>query len=396
METTPMAGNPDPLAAVATDLTLENAAEAVIATEQALRRQAAEEYLGLIQYLYQLAREESPTLTLEQLTLELVEQRNAGRLLRKSSAALATLKGCEPKTMRAALITALNLFQHGPQLLQKLHAGVISRATAQTAANKLKSLRLPDPKKQADGQPWEPADLKDATADILDGKTRLGHSLEDLAAEELTETDFATRATAALEQHHPHDAGQRHRAALARRHVRISACGDGMGRLELYDAADTIRQIADRLAASAQRNASGTGSQNDGRTRTQVEADTLTDLILGSGDAGDRKQQGSATASRPSVFVLTSLTDFMSAGGHVSDEFREFIDRHFPHLSKHVSTAAKPAPEMPKGPTLAETRILGTALRPHADALAATLLNAGLFQVIITEPATGYPIGIGG
>lgn len=405
--------SPHALTALTTGTTVEDAAGLLEAAERALRKHAAAEYLALVQYLFAAARAEQPDLAPEQLTLAYLERTKRGRLLRQAANALAPIKGADPAQLRAQLVDAVNLYQHAPELLTKLHQGHVSLAKARAAAAKLKALRLPHPERKPGGGTWEPEELARSTEDIAASKTELGQALTSLVDRDLSDADFAEQAAAHLEEVHPEDAVQRHATALSRRHIRINGCPDGMGKLTLFDSAAKIQQIGNLLQGIAQRQSRGSRQAAEGgthtadaspRTRAQLEADALTELLLpGSARSSDKatEQEGhrtvgaaSATVSRPVTYIMTSLTEFLRLGGTASPQFQAFLREYDPELFKNRGTNAAPHGTTPAKPH--RTRVLGSPLQPDAASLAALMLQSAILKIIVTAPVSGYPIGLGG
>ncbi len=400
---------------------LEAIVDRIEATERLARRTAAESYLHAFHYLLATARQDRPRCTAAELTPYFLQHVDKGKLLRKTTPGYAQLRGITEKKASSFLQLAVNLKQHAPQLLQRLHAGDIPAELVRTAAEKLKSVTPPRPDRDPAGQPWPPRAHQEALAETEGAKDNLGRELTQLAQPGIPEQDFLTRAGKLREEHHPHAAATRHRAAWRRRHLRVVPLADGMSRLEAMIASEDAESIVDRIrrrAAAIQRN-----SPQD-RTKTQLEADTFVAELKtqrtgrdnrtspapgcapGTSPAPEAAPIGSgATPSRGvTVFLECSFETWIRAGGLLAEgqlEFmRDYDSELFELASRNREFQLTPPSRRPSKhpPGVLQSTARATDLgsgRPISTELTAALLpQATMMQAIITHPATGYPIGL--
>lgn len=378
------------------------------ATEKLARRAAAESYLNGFHYLLATMKAEHPTFSAAELTPYFIQHVDKGKLLRKATPAYAQLRGITEKKAANALHHAVNLIQHAPQLLQRLHDGEIPAELVQAAGQKLKSVTPPHPKRNPAGQPWTPEEHQEALAETDDAKDLLGDQLTDLARPGIPEQDFLNQAGKLREQHHPQPASERHASAAKRRYVHIVPAADGMSRLEALIAADDAAQIAERLKHRA---AASQQATPEGRTRTQIEADLLVADLTGTGRstaAEPPESQASAEYAQPAktitVFLEYTFEDWIRTGGMIAEGQLEFLRDYKPELFEeanrnrqfHLTPPSRRRGKHPPGVlgSGAHATVVGTGQQLSTELSAALLPQAAMMQAIITHPVTGYPIGL--
>ena len=109
------------------------------------------------------------------------------------------------------------------------------------------------------------------------------------AAEGQTRAQFSVRARRLREKQYPESIPERHRSAFEQRRVTLDKDADGMSWLSAFLPAPEAQQIHTALSTAAQ----GEQAAGDPRTRDQLRADILTQLLMG----GRSGQQGGPVAS---------------------------------------------------------------------------------------------------
>ncbi|MFC0582556.1 HNH endonuclease signature motif containing protein [Micrococcoides hystricis] len=432
---TNVASTDDGIATTATTTDpLERASAELQALEQDRRALAAKHYRHLFDFALAYVRHSKPQTSAQQLTVPWLEEHDAGVLLRKMLAELARVTGTTDRTARQHIVAAVNLVQHGAELLNKLERGEISVPIAEAAAAQLKSIASPKKKHAPDGSAWEPGQYQEQVAEHEDAKGKLGRQLSELASTAPDDQDFRDQAAQARNEHHPQPPAQRHRRARANRYVRISSAADGMGRLEAFLSSADLTQLERKLAAATKHlRARGLST---GRTMRQLQADVFTDLLLAEDTAEDNisenqqpdseetapvpaapvglvpsQQPPTSGGTRPRISVQThllvtvSFEQLVALGGTVDERTLGFLKSAYPELydramrNRRASRQGKknrhrpPPPDAPD--TDAHATVLGSAEPLSAPASAQAVAEAESVHIILTDPITGYPLGTG-
>ncbi len=398
--------------------------------------------------LVSLARQEDAKLDAAGVTVGYLEARN-GRLRRKAEAQLLQQSTLPKREATRLLRLTVNLHQHAPELLDKLEAGACTVSEVEILAQKLAAIQPPTkPTPSAsqadnppDGRPEKPApepeDFPQTARRTDNAKDALGQELTKLAGRGLPTEDLRSRAATLQNQHHPVPSAQRQKSARQRRHIRVTAASDGMAHLyALIDAAEAA-QIQQRLTAQAQQ-LRAQGKTAD-RSPANVEADLLVDRLLGGAgtaepqavaatppadsavaaaqsstqeplptlaeSAGNESPPAATSAPGTTVMVLVTLPELIKLGGVLDPDRMLFLREHYPQLWEQAERNrrfyATPARDRktahPPGllDSGASVRLLGTDLVPGTASSAELVARASVFRAILTDPITGYPLGVG-
>ncbi|MFC0582880.1 HNH endonuclease signature motif containing protein [Micrococcoides hystricis] len=389
--------------------------------------------------LLTFAQQDRPTLTAAELSAEFFVRIDEGKILRRASVEYAHAHRIEPQRARHLLLLAVNLHHFGQQILHQLRTGQISVTAAELAASKLNSIPEPSPKKQHNGEPWDPGAYEDARQKAQEAKRKLGEGLADLAEATTSEGDYKTKANQLRDEHHPEPAHIRHAKAVQKRYVRTRPAPDGMAHLEAYLPAADVILIVRTLKAIADRHRAEGLAKN--RTGQQLFADVAVDLLLaargladaGSSDAASADRNGIAhpagpeppvssasphTAQagsarhrqtiapiQPKLFLSVTLAEWINLGGYLNTERMGYLKQHYPQLYSqaernriHYTTpVAQRTRNYPEGllESGARAHAIGSGQQLDTAASAQLTAQAAMVSLLLTDPATGYPLGTG-
>jgi hypothetical protein len=180
----------------------------------------------------------------------------------RSPAEISRAARISPATARRGLRAATRLRRDMPNMFTALATGTITIDAAYTVARRAGSLTRAQ-RRTAD-------QMLDAQLPALTSKAA---------------TSWDREMTGLIGHLAPDGAEARHRKAVTDRHVTISPAPDGMGHVNALLPALDAAAIRKKLSLTAEQTMS-TGNGH-GRSHGQVEADTLTDLLLERGDGLD-------------------------------------------------------------------------------------------------------------
>ncbi|MFC0581094.1 HNH endonuclease signature motif containing protein [Micrococcoides hystricis] len=364
-------------------------AEVVAADELAIRKATAKAYLHGFQFLLAQAREHRTSMRADQLTAHYLQHIDKGKLMRQSVPAYARLRRLTEAKAQNFLLLAVNLILHAPNLVEQLHHGQIPLEHVRAAGEKLKSIPPPRPDQDWTGQPWQDGHYEDAVARTDAAKNDLGSKLEDLAAPDIPETEYTSKAAQLRDAHHPENQAARHRAARAKRCVRISPAADGMANLSAHISAGDAATIQRALNDVAR-----TKSPSDQRTLTQRQADLFVELLTVNKHTVQDSEPASAQGcgcqkqARPTrrifAYLMITLDQWLSLGGTLKANQFEFLTP--PAASQNQTrNGLKHKPS---------SSVLGQQHKLSAPELARLLQQVSTLQAVLTHPASGYPIGL--
>jgi hypothetical protein len=193
-------------------------------------------------------------------------------LVRRGLAAeLAAVMQVAGQSAAGLLTDAEILASTGARVLDELLDGRISLAHARAMASQLAGLD-PEVADKVTGEVMNPAVIEDP--EQADGP--LPPPTQVFTGGVLSPGQVRRRARTAREKHHREPLDVRCQKAADQRSVRLEDVGDGMAYLEAFLPAVTAHAIDDRLRATANQ----ARKQGDPRTRAQLRADALSDLLL--------------------------------------------------------------------------------------------------------------------
>lgn len=418
------------------DIALTQLCAELSENERAHRAATAESYVHAFRFLLAYARQERDRFTPDELTVPFLKHVDKGKLMRKAAPAFAQLKRTTDRKAENFLLAAVNLMQHGPQLIERLWAGHIPAEHVRVAAEKLGSLTPPKPTATDSARSGTGEDLAAIGQRHDDAKNALGRQLEQLADPDVPERDFAAAARKLRDELHPDPAPERHEAALRRRCVRIAAAPDGMAKLFAHISADAAATISQLLRQGA----TGTEETAAQHTRSQREADLFVELLTRdyagapTADlpvAGVPVPTGAYTPALPGLapatpppecacgrpkqkttrrffaYLLIPFNDWMRIGGRIAsgtlDSLRETYPEHGAKAGTpppHPATRGRvqrPSSGSDEHPDLVRSRpsLIGSPHQLSDHAVGALMPHIGMLQAVLTHPATGYPVGLG-
>ncbi|MFC0582289.1 HNH endonuclease [Micrococcoides hystricis] len=336
-------------------------------------------------------------------------EKDRGKLRRKIEAAMLQHGTLRRAVVRQLIQLSVILHQHAPSLLLQLEAGAITVSTAQFLGGQLLSIPLPERTQKADGTPWQPREYAQAVQSVQEAQFRLGTRLAELSQQDLEEGELQQQARQLRDEHDPLPASDRQTMAAKTRHVRITPAEDGMAFLSAKISAGHGALIQAALTQRAQQLRSARVAAD--RTPAQLEADVLVDTLLTRSADIDKT---SASTNRPaplaqgpevSVILELTLEQAINLGGFLDPERLSFLQQHFPDLyaqsERNRLFYGQPRSErdgrFPTGvlSSGATAQILGSDHRLNTAEAAEFLGRASLFHGILTNPFTGYPLGVG-
>ncbi|MDQ0145379.1 HNH endonuclease signature motif containing protein [Pseudarthrobacter niigatensis] len=198
---------------------------------------------------------------------------------------------------------------------------------------------------------------------------------------------FKAKARTWRERHHAESIEARHAKGVSERRVEFRADQDGMAWLSACLPADQALAGWNRLTATAR----GMQGPGEGRTLTQLRADTFADAILTNGTgASDTRASGSGSMTEG---ASGSSTDGAGAGGSPSDGAGAALDR-VPSPVRAQVLVTVPVFSL-LGLTDEPAVLDGYGPIPPSMARELVASGAGSFYRVLVDPRDGAPLEIG-